>query len=267
MLRGITDDFYRVKGETFSIVEGRDLENKYDILIGYLVPMRLGRPYAVGDSIVLEGRSWKIVGIYRAERDPVESGALIAMEDFREVSARGTYSYVEIKADSPKNIPTLMRYVNMAFEALHAEFPDAPAIMAIPERQYWSSLAKVFKMAVMLGNVRAAVIVIVVFLTIMNISHSFLMKRRGEVRVLSSSGFSGREIVAGVLLEAFIVSVIAGIIGGVIAIKFSGTAINLQMSTVILKVGRSAVPRSLILAIVLGLGAVILPARKLTGAS
>ena len=85
----------------------------------------------MGDLLSLENRKWKVVGIFRAKRDPAESGALVRMEDFKEVSARGTYSYIEIKADSPKNIPKLTKYVNMAFGMLHDEFPDAPAIMAL----------------------------------------------------------------------------------------------------------------------------------------
>jgi hypothetical protein len=267
ILRGITDDFYRVKGETFKIVKGRDLRDKYDILIGHLLPRRLGKHYAVGDSIFLENRNWKIVGIFRAQKDPVESGALVKMEDFREVSARGTYSYVEIKADSPKNIPTLMRYVNMAFDALHAEFPDAPAIMALPERQYWMRLASVFKMAVMVGRARAVVIVIGVLLTVMNVSHSSLAKRASEVRVLYSSGVSGRGIVSGVLLETFLTSAVAGMIAGIIAMKFSGTTINLQMSTVVLHIGRSALPRAVMLAVLLGLLAVVVPAIRLARTS
>jgi putative ABC transport system permease protein len=267
MLRGITDDFYRVKGKTFRIVEGRDLKDPYDILIGYLLPRRLGKPYKVGDTIRLENRDWKIVGVFEAKRDPVESGALVRIEDFREVSARGTYSYVEIKVDSPKNMPTLMKYVNMAFDALHAEFPDAPAIMALPERQYWSRLANVFKMAVMLGGVRAAVIAICALLTVINISHSSIMKRSGEFRALSAGGVSRQEILSGLLLETAIVSVAAGVIAGLIVMRTSGSAINLQMSTVILNVPRSAFPRAIIAAIGLGLAGVMLPALKLTGRS
>jgi ABC-type antimicrobial peptide transport system permease subunit len=264
MLRGVTDAFYRVKGKTFKIREGRNLRDKYDVIIGHLVPRRLGRPYAVGDSIHLENRNWKIVGIFEAARDPVESGAIVKMEDFREVSARGTYSYIEIKADSPKNIPGLMRYVNMAFESLHAEFPDAPAVMAIPERQYWSSLANVFKMAVMVGNARAVVIVVCALLAIMNIYHNILSGRSAEMRVLSASGFSRGEILSGVVLEAFVLSLGAGIIGAVIALKLSGTTINLQMSTVILEVGGPAFPRAVVLGVVLGVAGAIVPALKLT---
>ena len=36
MLRGITDIFYKLRGETFQIVQGRVLKDKYDILIGHL---------------------------------------------------------------------------------------------------------------------------------------------------------------------------------------------------------------------------------------
>ena len=263
MLRGITDDFYRVKGGTFKILEGRDLRDNYDIMIGHLLPRRLGKTYRIGDSISLENRDWKIVGIFEAKRDPVESGALVRIEDFREVTARGTYSYVEIKVDDPKNMPSLMRYVNMAFESLHAEFPDAPAIMALPERQYWSRLANVFKMAVMLGVMRAIVIVICVLLTVINISHSSLLRRAGEFRALSACGTSRGEILSGMLMQTVIVSLLAGVIGGIIIMRLGGSTVNLQMSTVILSVARSAFPRAVLLAIALGLVGVMLPAVKL----
>ena len=64
MLRGITDSFYKVRGETFKIVQGRDLNDRYDVLIGYLLPKRLGKQYDVGDFISLENRKWKIEIIF-----------------------------------------------------------------------------------------------------------------------------------------------------------------------------------------------------------
>lgn len=264
MLRGITDIFYKIRGETFKIVQGRGLKDKYDILIGFLVSKRLGKPFKVGDILSLENRKWKIVGIFKAKGDPAESGALVRMEDFKEVSARGTYSYIEIKADSPKNIPKLTGYVNMAFEMLHDEFPDSPAIMALPEKQYWGKLAKMFKMAILVGKTKAAVIVVCMLFFIMNISHSFLMKRTDEIRILSNSGVPKLGIFSGMLFEIFIVSIVAGIIGGAIAVACSGMTVNLQLSTIILKIEHSAIPKGVILAIILGFLGTILPIIKLS---
>jgi ABC-type antimicrobial peptide transport system permease subunit len=262
MLRGITDIFYKIRGDTFKIVQGRGLKDKYDILIGCLVSKRLGKPFKVGDILSLENRKWKIVGIFNAKGDPAESGALVRMEDFKEVSARGTYSYIEIKADSPKNIPKLNGYVNMAFEMLHDEFPDSPAIMALPEKQYWGKLAEMFKMAILVGKTKAAVIVVCILLFIMNISHSFLMKRTDEIRILSNSGVPKLGIFSGMLFEIVIVSIVAGIIGGVIAVACSGMTVNLQLSTIILKIEHSAIPKGVILAIILGCFGAILPIIK-----
>ncbi|MCD6185826.1 MAG: ABC transporter permease [Deltaproteobacteria bacterium] len=264
MLRGITDIFYKLRGNTFKVVQGRRLKDKYDILIGRLVSKRLGESYKVGDILSLENKKWKVVGIFKARGDPAEAGALVRMEDFKEVSARGTYSYIEIKADSPKNIPKLIGYVNRAFGLLHDEFPDAPAIMALPEKQYWGKLAKMFKMAVLVGKIKAAVIVICLLFFIMNISHSFLMKRTEDIHILSNSGVSKLRIFFGMLFEIFIVSVVAGIIGGVIAMAFSGMTVNLQLATIILKIKSSAVLKGVILAIILGYLGAILPIIKLS---
>jgi putative ABC transport system permease protein len=139
--------------------------------------------------------------------------------------------------------------------------------MALPERQYWSRLANVFKMAVMLGGVRAAVIVVCVLLTVINISHSSIVRRSGEFRTLSAVGISRQEILSGLLLETAIVSVAAGVAAGLIVMRTSGSAVNLQMSTVILNVPRSVFPRAILIAIGLGLAGVMLPALKLTRTS
>jgi hypothetical protein len=259
MLRGITDTFYKVRGKSFQIVAGRGLRDKYDILIGYLMPRRLGATYKVGDILDLENRKWKIVGIFRAKGDPAECGALVRMEDFKEVSARGTYSYIEIKADSPQNIPKLTGYVNMAFEMLHDEFPDAPAIMALPEKAYWAELAKMFKMAVMVSKVTALAVVFCALLCIMNISHSAFMKRASDMRVFFHAGVSRLTVFSGLVLEVFAVSVLAGIIGGMVAVAFTGTTVNLQLSTILLQVENDAIVRGAIVGVVLGLLANILP--------
>ena len=53
----------------------------------------------------LENRKWKVVGIFTAKGDPAASGALVRMEDLERFLLGGVYSYLEIKADSPENIP------------------------------------------------------------------------------------------------------------------------------------------------------------------
>jgi ABC-type antimicrobial peptide transport system permease subunit len=263
MLRGITDVFYKLRGDTFKIIQGRGLRDKYDILLGHLVSKRLGKQFKVGDVLPLEDRKWKVVGIFTAKGDPATSGALVRMEDFREVSARGNFSYLEIKADSPKNIPKLMGYVNMAFNMLHDEFPDAPAIMAVPEKKYLAELAKMFKMSVLVSKTKAFVIAACALLFIMNICHSSLMKRTEDMQMLSDNGVGRSGVFFVWILKVLIVSVFAGIIGGIIAMAFSGTAVNLQLTTIILKVGPSAIPQGVILAIILGFLGNILPIMKL----
>jgi ABC-type antimicrobial peptide transport system permease subunit len=252
MLRGITDAFYKIRGKTFNIVQGRGLNDKYDILIGNLASKRLGKPYRVGDILSLEDKKWKVVGIFHAKNDPVASGALVRMADFKEVSARGTYSFIEIKADNPKNIPKLTGYINMAFGMLHDEYPDAPAIMAIPEKQYWAQLAKMFKMAILVSKTKAVVVVVCVLLFIMNIAHSSFLKRTAEMRIMSNCGISRAGIFFSLLLEVLIISILAGIIGGVIAVACSGMVVNLQLATILLKIESSAIFRGVIMAVILG---------------
>jgi len=263
MLRGINDIFYKLRGKTFTIIQGRELKDKYDILVGHMVSKRLGKSYKVGDILPLENRQWKIVGIFTAKKDPAESGALVRMADFKEVSARGNYSYIEIKADSPQNMPKLMGYVNMAFEMLHDEFPDSPAIMALPEKQYWAKLAKMFKMSVLVGKAKAIVIFISILFFIMNISHSCLDKRTPEAGAMVNRGIGRIGLFLILIFEVLVVSVLAGIIGGMIAMAFSGTAVNLQLATILLKIGHPAIIKGLMVSIILGLLGSILPILKL----
>jgi ABC-type antimicrobial peptide transport system permease subunit len=262
MLRGITDTFYKLRGKSFEIIQGDKPKNQYDLLIGYLASKRLKKSFKVGDYLSLENRKWKITGIYKAKGDPAESGALVRMEDFKEVSARGTYSYIEIKADSPQNIPKLTGYVNMAFEMLHDEFPDAPAIMALPEKQYWKQLAKMFKMAVMVSKAKAAVVVVCVLMFLMNLSHSLFRKRTPEIRILTLCGVSKGKICIGMIVEVLVISIFAGIIGGVLALACNGMTVNLQLATVLLKIEPTAIGKGMIMTMILGCLGAILPIIK-----
>jgi len=262
MLRGITDVFYKIRGDTFRFFSGRELREKYDILIGHLTAKRLGDAYKVGDVIPLENRKWKIVGIFKADGDPVESGAMVRMEDFKEVSARGTYSFIEIKADSPKNIPKLTGYVNMAFKALHDEFPDSPAIMAMPEKQYWLKLASMFNMDMMVNRARAYVACICVLLFLINLSNSALKNRIDDIRILRRSGFKKRIIALLMAIELLTLSSIGGCLGGVISVALNGIIVTLQMATVTLKIEPFAVIQGMILAIILVTLASVLPIIK-----
>ena len=262
MLRGITDIFYKIRGDAFKIFSGRELKDKYDILIGHLTAKRLGDAYKVGDVIPLENRKWKIVGIFKAYGDPVESGAMVRMEDFKEVSARGTYSFIEIKADSPKNIPKLTGYVNMAFKALHDEFPDSPAIMAMPEKQYWMKMASMFKMEMMVNKFRAYMACVCAFLFCMNLLNIVFKKRIRDIRILRRCGFKNRGIAMALTFEMLLLSVIGGCLGGTIAMALSGTTVTLQMATVSLKIGPLAIIEGMILAIIIGSLASVLPIMK-----
>jgi len=259
MLRGVTDVYYTLRGKSFKIIQGRALQDKYDILIGNMVSERLGKQFKIGDFLDLENKKWKIVGIFKVKGDPVESGAMVKLEDFKQVSAREAYSYVELKVDEPKNMPELTGYINTAFDLLHTEFPDAPAIMAIPDREYWPKLANVFKMTIMVNQARAVVIVICILLFIMNITHSALQKRTDERKILIHNGFSKGILFWGMLLETMIISTVAGLMVGFIVFSFNGTFIHLHLSTIVLKIGPSVFLRGFVIAILLGLLGNILP--------
>ena len=102
-----------------------------------------------------------------------------------------------------------------------------------------------------------------VFLFIMNISPSSLRKRTVEMQTLSDSGVSIYGMFFVLIFEVLVVSVLAGIIGGFIAMSFSGMAVNLQLATIILKIGHFALVKGLIVAIILGFLGNILPILKL----
>lgn len=254
VLRGVEEVFFKQRGAEFELVEGRQLRDKYDILIGSLLPARTGRQFKIGDSILLENRDWNIVGIFKAKGDSVESGALVRMEDFKEATAREAYSYIEIKAESVKSIPQLTEYINRVFETIHSEFPDSTPIMALPEKEYWAKLAKVFKMSVLVNKAIAAVVFICSLLFLLNISHSSMRKRENGMQEMMRSGTGRGGLLSSVILEIVVLALFAGLIGGLIAMAFGGRPINLQLSTVILDVGGGAALRKgVITAVILGL--------------
>ena len=89
------------------------------------------------------------------------------------------------------------------------------------------------------------------------------MKRTEDMQQLSHSDVGRSGMFFALFVKVLVVSVFAGIIGGIIAMAFSGTAVNLQLTTIILKVGPSAIPKGVILAIILGILGNILPMLKL----
>jgi ABC-type antimicrobial peptide transport system permease subunit len=66
------------------------------------------------------------------------------------------------------------------------------------------------------------------------------------------------------ICEVLIVSIAAGIIGGVLAMACSGMTVNLQLATVLLQIPPSAILTGVRLAITLGILGSILPIIKLS---
>ncbi|MFC2173754.1 ABC transporter permease [Acidobacteriota bacterium] len=250
-LRGVTDVFFKARGKNFEIIEGKNLKDPYDVIIGKLLSHRMEENFRVGQQLSIENKEWTIVGIYRAKGDPAESGAIVRLEDFKEVTARDVYSYVEMKVDDVQNMQKMTGYINKAFTALHDEFPDAPAIMALPEKEYWAKLAKVFKMSVMISKATAVIITVSVLLFLLNVSHSSFLKRQEKVKEAIKNGKG--SYLGGVLVGVLVFSAVAGIIGGLIAMSFHGRPVNLQLSTILLRVEPSVLPRAIIMAILFGI--------------
>jgi putative ABC transport system permease protein len=258
-LRGLTAAAFRVRPEV-KIVEGRMLEfGTNEILVGRAA----SRQYSGLDlgSVVRWGEgSWKVVGVFEAGGSVAESEIWSDARVLQPAYRRGnSYQSVLVRLDGPGSFQTLK-------DALTAD--QRLNVTAMREQDYYAQQSQVLQMIIRtIGFGIAGLMGLGAIFGAVNTMYSAVSSRTREIATLRALGFGRSPVVVSVLIEALILSLVGGVIGGGLAwAAFDGyqtATMNWQSFSQVafaFAVTPALLMRGLLYALVMGLIGGLLPA-------
>jgi putative ABC transport system permease protein len=247
--------------KSFKIVEGRMFESGKNEVVAGEAAAREFRGLTLGSELKLGGASWKVVGLFTSGGSSSESEIWTDVDVLMPAFRRSAFQSVHAKLISPDRF-------NQFKDALTTD--PRLDVKVIRETDYYAEQSRALvDIVTVLGLIISVLMAIgAVFGAILTM-YSAVTQRTREIATLRALGFRGGPVVISVLVEALVLSLLGGIVGGAAAyLVFNGyttSTMNWQTFSQV-AFAFKVTPRLLILAIVatlpMGLIGGIFPARR-----
>jgi putative ABC transport system permease protein len=258
--RGVQPAAFAIRDEV-RLVEGRPFARGVrEVIVGRKAAQQFAG-LTTGSRIAFRDSDWTVVGIFASGGDVHESeiwaDAEVALSAFR----RPTFQSVTAKlADGS--------------EAGLAAFKDAVArdprlsISVLREPEYYARQAKILATLIdVLGYTVAAFMAVGAAFGALNCMYSAIASRQVEIATLRAIGFGGAPVVISVMIEALVLSLLGGAVGGALAYAYcdgaSLSTLNFNTFSQVafdFRVTPGLLLRGLTWALVIGLAGGLLPA-------
>jgi putative ABC transport system permease protein len=258
-LRGLTPVALKVR-PTVRIVEGRMFQpGTNEILVGRSASQQFSG-LTVGTSVRWGESSWKVVGIFDAGGSVAESELWCDAKVLQPAYRRGnSYQSVYARLTSPD-----------AFQAFKDSLTTNPRlnVTVIREPDYYAQQSQVLQTIIRsIGFVIAALMGLGAIFGALNTMYSAVANRTREIATLRALGFGSSPVVLSVLIEAVVLSLIGGILGGGLAwLVFDGyqtATMNFQSFSQVafaFKVSPGLLAQGLTYSVIMGLFGGLFPA-------
>ncbi len=257
MLRGVEGAAFVFRPQ-LEIVEGRRFEaGKNEVIVGKPLARRYAN-LALGSTIQLGRLPFRVVGVFDSG-GASDSEIWGNVNDFGETFRRTNYvSSTRLKAASPSAAKDLIATLG-ADPRLRVE--------AMPEPEYYERQAVASSAQfVLLGNALAVMMAFGACFSAANTMYAQVASRGREIGTLRALGFPRRSIMAGFVIEAVLLGLLAGGFGALLSLPLNavttGTMNSLTFSEVTfqLRTTPSAIFAGVFLATVTGVIGGLLPA-------
>jgi putative ABC transport system permease protein len=260
-LRGLSEGALRVRPEV-SIAEGRMFRTgTNEIIVGRAAAAQF-EGLAVGRSVRWGSNTWEVVGIFDANGSVAESELWCDARVLQQAYRRGnSYQSVLARLESAD-----------AFQPLKDALTTDPRLQVsvMFERDYYAQQSQVLQMIIRTVGVGIAGLMgLGAIFGAVNTMYSAVSSRTREIATLRALGFRGMPVAASVLVEAVLLSLLGGAIGGLVAyLAFDGyqtATMNWQSFSQVafaFAVTPALLAQAMILATVIGLAGGLLPAWK-----
>ncbi len=240
LVRGVTPAACLVH-PAVQIVEGRlPLPGNDEVMVGQMVATKMGVPEAdlmVGRSLLIDRRSFAIVGRFVAPGTVMEAEVWMPLADSRELTKRVTDSCVSMTLDPTK-----------------AEFADVAAFVrtrvdlelaATPETAYYAKLSSFFAPIRFVTWATAILVGLGGLFGGLNLMYAAFASRVRELATLQTVGFRRLAIVLGLVQESALATSIGALLASAaavlwldgVAVRFSMGAFGLRVDAPVVLIG------------------------------
>jgi len=253
LVRGVTRTALLVRRQVQ--IEQGSWPKTSEVMVGRLFAAKLGATDAetgIGQTISLEGRKWRISGVFSAGGSAFESEAWCRLDDLQQVMKRQDLSIVAV---------TLAPTGDFADLDLFCKERTDLELQTIREGDYYASLQKDY------GPVRWLAWLVVLLVSGagvfagLNTMYGSVVGRIPELSMLRTMGFVRRAVIVSLVQEGMLLAAAASLLAALISVVLiNGTAVRFTMGAFALRIDSMAVLISCVVGMLLGLFGAIPPA-------
>jgi putative ABC transport system permease protein len=240
VLRGVDwDRVFLVRRQAF-LMEGK-LPGRDEVLVGRLVAAKLGlraADVAVGGTLLIEGRPWRVSGRFAAPGTLLESEIWCPLDDLKVAMKRpNDISVVAMRFDPKGDAVKQMGYVDYFCRNRR---PDLE-LMGSREAEYYASLQKHYGPMRTLAWLLVALVGVAGACGAVNTMYAAVAGRVREFGALQAVGFARRSIAVSLLQESVILAAGATLTAtGLALLLVQGVAVRFTMGAFTLQLDRQA---------------------------
>ncbi len=204
--RGVTDRAAMIR-QGFRIVAGRMFEpGKDEVIVGRGAFAQFDN-VDLGRVVTWGSHAWRVVGVFEAGGSVSESEVWTDLTVLQGVYRRGnSVQVVRAQLTSPEALATLK-------EALDGD--PRINVTARSEREFYAEQSRILIVLVRyVGTTIALLMGVGAMFAALNTMYSAVSSRTREIATLRALGFGAAPVVASVLLEAVVLGLLGGIVGG-----------------------------------------------------
>ena len=235
LVRGVTPGALRVRSH-LQLTAGR-WPGRDEVLVGQLVAAKLGAQtaqLAVGESLELEGHSWRISGLFSAAGSAFESEVWCRLEDLqREMNNRQDLSLVALTLAPGADFAELDMFCKQRLDL---------ELQALPEVEYYAALQSDYRPVMMLARLVVVLVCVAGLFAGLNTMYGSVLGRIPELAMLQTIGFVRGAILLSLIQEGVLLAAAASLLATLLALGFiNGAAVRFTMGAFTLQIDGTAV--------------------------
>jgi ABC-type antimicrobial peptide transport system permease subunit len=253
LVRGVTQPALLVRRQV-QIEEGA-WPGPGEVIVGRMAATKLGvaaDKLAVGRTLTLEGRSWRISGSFSAAGSAFESEAWCRLDDLQQAMKRQDLSLVAVTLAPGGDFADVDLFCK---ERLDLE------LQALREVDYYATLQKDYKPVRMLAWLVVLLVSGAGVFAGLNTMYGSVLGRIRELATLQTIGFVRRAVVVSLVQEGVVLAAAASLVATLFALTWiNGLAVRFTMGAFQLRIDEMAILIGCGVGCLLGLVGAIPPA-------
>ncbi len=233
LIRGVTSAAIFVRRQV-QLVEGRWPQTG-EVMVGRLAATKLGRPaelLAVGRTLTIEGRNWRISGVFAAVGSALESEIWGPLEEFQQAMKRQDISLVALTLGPGADFGAIDEFCK---ERLDLE------LQATPETYYYQALQVHYRPIRILAWIVMLLVGGAGIFAGLNTMYGNVMGRVRELAMLQTLGYTRQAILVSLIQEGALLAAAAALLSaGLAMLLIDGTAVRFTMSAFTLRIDSTA---------------------------